>query len=100
SRHGPQDLPSGRYGRFGRSRVDHSALMPANLITFAHFSVSSAMSRPKSVGEPTSPMPPTLASRALILGSESAALISVLSLSMISSGVFFGAPTPNHVLAS
>ena len=27
---------------------DHSGLMPANLITLAHFSVSSAMSLPKS----------------------------------------------------
>ena len=30
----------------------HSALMPAALITLAHFSVSSAMSLPKSAGDP------------------------------------------------
>ena len=34
------------------------------------------------------------ASRALILGSAKPALISLLSLSMISAGVFLGAPTP------
>jgi hypothetical protein len=33
-------------------------------------------------------------SRARIAGSESAALNSLLSLSMISGGVFLGAPTP------
>ena len=31
---------------------DHSGLMPANLTTLPHFSVSSAMSLPKSAGEP------------------------------------------------
>ena len=41
-------------------------------------------------------MPPRSASRALILGSARAALISLLSLSMISAGVFLGAPTPNQ----
>ncbi len=30
----------------------HSGLMPANLITLAHFSVSSAINLPKSAGEP------------------------------------------------
>src|SRR5262245_769597 len=84
------------YGTSG----DHSGLMPANLITLPHFSVSSAMSLPKSVEEPGSTFPPRSASRAFNLGSESAALISVLSLSMISLGVFFGAPTPNQALAS
>src|SRR5262245_66073003 len=37
-----------------RGRVDHSALMLAARITFAHFSVSSAMSLAKSAGEPGS----------------------------------------------
>ena len=36
----------------------------------------------------------------LILGSRRAALISLLSLSMISVGVFFGAPMPLHELVS
>ena len=53
---------------------DHSGLMPANLITLAHFSVSSAMSLPKSAGEPASTVPPNSASRAFILGSAIAAL--------------------------
>src|SRR6516164_1774940 len=77
-----------------------SALMPANLTALVHFSVSSAMSFPKPVGEPGSAVPPRSASRAFILGSTRAALISLLSLSMISAGVFLGAPTPNHPLAS
>jgi hypothetical protein len=42
----------------------------------AHFSVSSAMSLPKSGGEPGSTVPPKSASRALIWGSARAALIS------------------------
>src|SRR5262245_41469696 len=40
------------------------------------------------------------ASRVFSLGSARAALISLLSLSMISEGVFLGAPTPNQPLAS
>src|SRR6476469_3438361 len=76
----------------------HSGLRPANLTTLPHSSVSSAMSFPKSAGEPASNVPPRSASRALILGSASPALISLLSLSMISMGVFLGAPTPNHWL--
>jgi hypothetical protein len=36
----------------GEDRAGHSGLMPADLITFALFSVSSAMSFPKSAGEP------------------------------------------------
>src|SRR5262249_1124474 len=41
---------NGRYGIFGRDRADYSALMPANVITLAHFSISAAMCLPKSVG--------------------------------------------------
>src|SRR6267154_5423186 len=77
-----------------------SALMLAARITFPHFCVSSAISLPKSAAEPDSTMPPRSASRAFILGSARAALISLLSLAMISKGVFLGAPTPYHVLAS
>jgi len=43
-----------------------------------HFSVSSAMSLPKSAGEPPSPMPSKLARRILNLESASAALASLL----------------------
>src|SRR5262245_36145604 len=83
-----------------RGRVDHSALMLAARITFAHFSVSSAMSLAKSAGEPGSGVPPRSASRALILGSARPALISLLSLSTISTGVSLGAPKPPQKLAS
>src|SRR5262249_30466378 len=79
---------------------DQSALTPANFTTLPHFSVSSAMSLPKSLGEPVSAMPPRSASRAFILGSATPASISLLSLSMISTGVLLGAPTPNQPLAS
>src|SRR5947199_7285310 len=60
--------------------ANHSGLMPANLITLAHFSVSSAMSLPKSAAEPAITSPPSSASRALILGSTRAALISIFEL--------------------
>src|SRR5580704_3884915 len=80
--------------------ADHSGLMPADLITLAHFSVSSTMSLPKSAGEPESTVPPKSASRAFILGSATTALISLFSLLMIAAGVFLGAPTPCQLLAS
>src|SRR5262245_44342144 len=81
-------------------RLDHCGWMPANLITLAHFSVSSAMSLPKPAGETTSGVPPKSASRACSLGSARLALISLLSRSTISAGVAFGAPTPNQPVAS
>lgn len=62
--------------------------------------VSSIISLPKSAGEPTSGSSPRSASWALILGSASPALISLLSLSMMSGGVFFGAAKPPHVLTA
>jgi hypothetical protein len=70
------------------------------LITLPHFSVSSAMSLPKSADDPGSGVPPRSARRALILGSARAALTSLLSLSTISVGVFLGTPTPYQKLAS
>src|SRR5882724_8741540 len=79
---------------------DHSGLMPANLTTLLHFSVSSAMNLPKSAGDPGITVPPSSASRALILGSARIALIVVLSLSTMSAGVCLGAPTPYAALAS
>jgi hypothetical protein len=45
-------------------------------------------------------LPWSIERRALICGSARPALISLLSFSMISAGVFLGAPTPNHALAS
>src|SRR6516162_244230 len=80
--------------------IAYIGLMLAARITLPHFSVSSAMSLPKSAGEPGSTVPPRSASRALILGSSRAALTSLLSLSTILAGVFLGTPTPYHVVAS
>src|SRR5258708_1856978 len=96
------DCRHSRNGIYGyRRRAEHSsALMLAARITLAHFSVSSAMSFAKSAGEPASAVPPRLARRALILGSARPALIPLLSLSVISAGVAFGAPMPYQVLAS
>src|SRR5262245_66524153 len=54
----------------------HSDLMPPNWITLAHFSVSLAISLPKSAAEPASAVPPSSARRAFILGSSRAALTS------------------------
>jgi hypothetical protein len=54
--------------------------MLAARITLPHFSVSSAMSFPKSADEPGRTVPPMSVSRAFSLGSVSAALISLLSL--------------------
>src|SRR5262249_47960346 len=82
------------------NRPHQSALAPDNLTTLAHFSVSSAMSFPKSAGEPKSGVPPRSASPAFIFGSPGPALISLLSLSMISTGVPLGAPMPFQLLAS
>src|SRR5215510_9618887 len=73
-----------------------SGLMFAARTTLLHFSVSSAMSLPKSAGEPGSTVPPDSAIRALILGSVRAALVSWLSLSMTPAGVPLGAPRPNQ----
>src|SRR5262245_66654144 len=46
----------------------HSGLMPANLITLAHFSVSSRLSFPKWAGKTGSPGPPRSAARSRGLG--------------------------------
>src|SRR5262245_55105834 len=83
-----------------RDRADHSALILAARITLAHFSVSSAISLPKSAGEPAITVPPRSASRALSWGSARAALISLLSLMTISAGVPVGPPTPYQPLDS
>src|SRR5262249_61764162 len=79
---------------------DQSALAPENFTTLAHFCVSSEMKVPKSADDPVSIMPPSSVSLVFILGSARPALISLLSLSMISAGGFFGAPAPYQVVAS
>src|SRR5215471_11497870 len=73
---------------------DHSGLMWAARITFPHFSVSSVMSVLKSADEPPRIIPPRSTSCVFSLGSARPALISLLSLSTISAGVFAGAPKP------
>src|SRR5262249_29246379 len=78
----------------------HSGLMPANLMTLAHFSVSAPMNLPKSAGETTSGVLPPPMRCAASLGSARPALISRLSLCVISAGMFRGAPTPQNALAS
>src|ERR1044072_4501638 len=72
----------------------YSTLMPANLITFVHFSMASETSVPNSAGEPPTGVPPSSVIRCLILGSARAALSSLLSRSMISAGGPLGAPAP------
>src|SRR5262245_3132667 len=83
-----------------RPRLHPSGLMLAARITLPHFSASSLMSLPKSAGEPARAAAPKSASPAFILGSARAAFISLFSLSVISGGVFFGAATPNQLVAS
>src|ERR1700730_143539 len=78
----------------------HSALMLATRITLAHFSVSAAIDFPNSTDVIDIGSTPKPASRAFIIGSAAAALISLLSLSITAAGVSFGAPTPYHWLAS
>jgi hypothetical protein len=58
------------------------------------------MSLPNSAGESARGVPPRSANRTLSLGSSSAAFISLLSFSTNSTGVFLGALTPYHELAS
>ncbi len=53
---------NGPFGISGTLKQSHCGLMPANLITLPHFSVSSAMSLPKSAGEPASVSAPRSAS--------------------------------------
>src|SRR5262249_1388963 len=62
----------------------YSGLIPANLITLPHLSVSSAISLPKSADEPGRSDAPRSVNRVLIVGSASMALIAPLSLPTIS----------------
>ena len=92
--------PKSPNGLYGLSSWPYSGFMLAVWTTFAYFSVSSAMNLPNSAGVIDIGTAPKSASRAFILGSARAALISLLSLSMISVGVFLGAPIPYQPLAS
>src|ERR1700722_14913405 len=78
----------------------YSNLMLANRITLPHFSVSSAMNFPNSAGAIDIGTAPKSASRDLNSGAGRVALVSLLSLSMISAGVRFGAPMPYQPMAS
>jgi hypothetical protein len=78
----------------------YSGLMLDARMTLPHFSVSSAMCLPKSAGEPPNGVAPRSASRACILGSDRAALISLLRVSITSAGVLLGAQKPPQKLAS
>ena len=81
--------------------VEHqSGLMPANLITLPHLSVSSDMNFPKAADVIGIGSAPKANSRALIIGSARTALISLWSLSMIAAGVSLGAPSPYQPIAS
>src|SRR5262249_61964613 len=77
---------------------NHSDLMPANLITLPHFSVSSAISLPNSAGEPGSNVAPKSAKRALIMGSARPAFTSLLSTSMIAAGGYLHSAQPVALL--
>jgi len=65
-------------------------------ITLPHFSVSSAISLPKSAAVVDIGFTPKSANRVINLGSARLALISLLSVLTIAAGVFFGAPTPYY----
>ena len=74
--------------------------MPADLITFAHFSVASARIAPNSAGVPPSTVPPSSTMRVLILSLASPAFSSLFNRVMISTGVPLGTPMPAKPLAS
>src|SRR5713101_900025 len=93
-------MRAGRPRSQGRPRSSQSIDAPENLTAFSHFAVSDPITLPKSAGVPPIGMPPRSASRTFILGSASASLTDLLILSTILAGVPFGAPMPNHALAS
>src|SRR6266403_750963 len=98
--HGPvRARETDKFGILWQDRP-YSALMPANLITLAHFSMASERIAPNSAGEPPSTVPPSSTIRALILLSARPALSSLFSISIMSAGVFLGAPMPAKPLAS
>ena len=74
--------------------------MPANLITFAHFSVASEMTVPNSAGVPPSSGAAQLYDPCLTLASATPALSSLFNRLMMSAGVPLGTPMPAKPLAS
>ena len=74
----------------GQADRSQSGLMPANLITLAHFSVSPAITVANSAGDNASALPPRSVSLACIFGSARPKLTSLLSFSTISAGVHQG----------
>src|SRR5262245_47890964 len=97
----PTQPTTGGQQRIRRKHVgwDYSGLMLAARMTLPHFSVSSATNFSHSAGVIGSGSAPKSASRAFNVGSARAALISLLSFSTISAGVFLGEATPYGVLA-
>src|SRR5215467_1890608 len=87
-------------GDMEHGRGYYSIDAPENLTAVSHFAVSDAITLPKCAGVPPIGMPPRSASRIFILGSASASLTDLLIFSMKLAGVPFGAPMPNHALAS
>src|SRR5262249_34536126 len=85
---------------YGMSGRHHSGLMLAARITLPHFSTSSAMSLPKSAGEPGRTVAPSSAIRDFMLGSLRAAFISLLGFSTMSVRGLLGARTPNSEAAA
>src|SRR2546430_16922925 len=88
-----------RFNMIGQP-YDQSALAPESFTTLAHFSVSCAMSLPKSSGEPGMAMPPRSANRAFTLESARPALTSRFNLWTMSAAVPVGPPSPYQALAS
>jgi RNA polymerase sigma-32 factor len=86
----------------GRERRIFEARRPifAARITLPHLSVNSTMCLPNSAGELANTVSPNWLIRCLILELARPALIASLSFSMMSVGVFLGAPIPFHPVAS
>src|SRR5262249_15056346 len=111
-RRGQRDLEErGRAGKIGlRTTEDgfclssvlrhYSPLIFAARTTLLHFSVSSAMNLLKVAGGPVKISHPRSTKRLLVFSSLRPASISLLSLSMISGGVPFGATIPYQPFAS
>jgi hypothetical protein len=79
-----------RATRLGVRALNQFGLLPESLTTFAHVSISAAMSLANSAGEPASGVPRVRARRAFISGSAKAALISLLSVATIPAEMLLG----------
>src|SRR5580658_10409205 len=93
-------VPTRRHPSPSSDADPYSGLIFANVMTSPHFLVSAATNLPKSADEPGRGTPPRSVILALNVASANPALISRLSRSTISTGVFFGAPIPTHWPAS